>query len=320
MDLKSPSCSLSQKKSCPCKAAKQGKTLWIQCSNKNCENRWWHAICAGFTKPKQAVLNSIDDWVCTFCVLQNLKIDTNVNNLDMFGTLSKKMDEMKKELKAEINSQKLSYASALSKGLTENREKAALIVKNSVKQLETNLTTKIEVERETLVEINKDLETVRSSIEKNYETETESEARSKKINNVCIYNIPENSHEDSQENYKNDVKVVKELLTNKINLSKDDVKAFYRVGIKTSGKNRPIIIKLSSVEIKKNILSLRNLQYNGHRVFVSIDRTKKEQIEHKKLVAELKERKIQGEENIIIRDGKIVKNSPFRINPQLFWG
>ena len=143
---------------------------------------------------------------------------------------------MNNELKAEINSQKLSYASALSKGLTENREKAALIVKNSVKQLETNLTTKIEVERETLVEINKDLETVRSSIEKNYETETESEARSKKINNVCIYNIPENSHEDSQENYKNDVKVVKELLTNKINLSKDDVKAFYRVGIKTSTK------------------------------------------------------------------------------------
>ena len=87
MDLKSPS---SQKKLCPCKAAKQGKILWIQCSNNNCENRWWHAICAGFTKPKQAVLNSIDDWVCTFCVLQNLKINTNVNNFDIFGTLSKK--------------------------------------------------------------------------------------------------------------------------------------------------------------------------------------------------------------------------------------
>ena len=96
---------------------------------------------------------------------------------------------------------------------------------------------------------------MRSSIEKNYETETESEDRSKRINNVCIYNIPENSHKDIQQNYHNDVKVVKELLTNKINLTKDDIKGFYRIGIKTSGKNRPIIIKFSSIEIKKNIVS-----------------------------------------------------------------
>ena len=54
----------------------------------------------------------------------------------------------------------------LSKGLTKICERAASVVKNLVKQIEINLTTKIEVKRETLVKINKDLETMRSSIEK----------------------------------------------------------------------------------------------------------------------------------------------------------
>ena len=51
------------------------------------------------------------------------------------------------------------------------------------------------------------------------------------------------------------------------------------------------------------------------------DRTKKEIEEQRQLVKELKERRDNGEENIGIRNGKVIQfGNPFRNSPQFCWG
>lgn len=54
-------------------------------------------------------------------------------------------------------------------------------------------------------------------------------------------------------------------------------------------------------------------------IFVHPDRTKQEQEEHRELVKTLKERKGNGESNLHIKDGKIVKYQPFREATQFCW-
>lgn len=72
------------------------------------------------------------------------------------------------------------------------------------------------------------------------------------------------------------------------------------------------------------MLKMKNPRYKDsnkeHFVYITHDRTKKEQEKHKELVKLLKERRAKGEENLVIRNGEIIQRQPFRPNPQLFWG
>ena len=98
----------------------------------------------------------------------------------------------------------------------------------------------------------------------------------------------------------------------------------YRIGTEDSKKPRPLIIKFSSVDMKNEITKLKNIVYNDekgeHKLFITPDRTRKEQAEYKELVLKLRERKLNGEQNIGIRNGKIVQLQPFRPDPRIFWG
>ena len=128
-----------------------------------------------------------------------------------------------------------------------------------------------------------------------------------------------------EDQYKDDVTKFQNILSNKVPIRKDDVKAFFRIGKeRNSSKPRPIVIKLSNEDIRLKLLKLRNLQYNDdsqdHNIYINPDRTKKEQEIYRKLLSELKERRSKGEENIAIRNGKIIEVLPFRRNPQLYWG
>ena len=157
------------------------------------------------------------------------------------------------------------------------------------------------------------------------ERESEQKSREQKALNVCIFNIPESDADSIEDQYKEDVSKFKEILSNEIVLEKEDVKAFYRIGQEAkSSKPRPIILKLTNEDVRRKLLMLRNLIFtnssNECKVFINPDRTKKEQEAHRKLLSELKERKSKGEENIVIRNGKIIEFLPFRRNPQLFWG
>lgn len=85
-------------------------------------------------------------------------------------------------------------------------------------------------------------------------------------------------------------------------------------------------MKFNNQEKRTDALKLRNVNYKdvqtqeSIRIFITIDRTVNEQIQHKKLVQQLKDMKSQGRENLFIRNGEIVSMLPFRPNPQQYWG
>ena len=291
---------------CPCNVQKRGKSLSVTCANQNCKYKLWHASCAGFQNPRQSFLNSIGNWICPLCVVDGLPSNFMKIASDRLEDLYTKLDDIKKELKEELASQK--------KNINAKIQSYAEVVSN-----ENNETTNA------ITNINKNLNSVKTKIEIKSDHDNEKRSRDQKALNICVFNIPESDAESVEDQYKDDVTKFQNILSNKVPIRKDDVKAFFRIGKeRNSSKPRPIVIKLSNEDIRLKLLKLRNLQYNDdsqdYNIYINPDRTKKEQEIYRKLLSELKERRSKGEENIAIRNGKIVEILPFRRNPQLYWG
>ena len=187
---------------------------------------------------------------------------------------------------------------------------STVVSKNISKTIENN---------QVITSINKNLKSVKSNIDSNKDREDENKARKGKECNVCVFNIPEGTEENDEDNYKKDINKLKQVVEGKVIIKAEDLKTAYRIGTKKSDASpRPFILKFNNLSKHKEVLALRNLFYKqdeeeGNRVFVHPDRTKKEVEEHRLLVNELKQRKEDGEENIGIRNGKIIKfGNPFR--------
>ena len=150
--------------------------------------------------------------------------------------------------------------------------------------------------------------------------------KQRKVNNVIIFNLPEAKTGDNDKDFKEDIAKLKSVFENKIVLQKEDVKAVFRIGVNTGNKPRPIIMKLSTNEKKLELIKLKDIKFKDedqivHNIYANPDRTKKEQELHKKLVAELKEKRASGNKNYAIRNGKVVQfDTPFRRDPQQLWG
>ena len=253
-------------------------------------SRWHCSTCLNSTTPKS---------VYEPPVANNSQICAN-----SLKELSKQLDQVKHELKKEIRSQKESYAQVTKKSLD------------------------IETKRDDEISsINNNLKIVSSNIATNIETKAESEAKNRKSHNVCIFNIPESAADDPTSKAKDDLKIFLDLVTDKVPLNKEDIKAFYRIDT-TSTKSKPIILKLSDPNTRNELLKLRNLKitHSGQVTndFIQPDRAKKEQQIHKKLVAELREKRNTANKNgsgekFIIKNDKVIKLQPFRINPQFLW-
>ena len=167
-----------------------------------------------------------------------------------------------------------------------------------------------------------------SKMNPEYKANTEKEKRisAQKRNNICIFNLPESSEGDPEKAFKDDISRLKDIFKDKIVLDKNEIEKIYRKGQEINpDKPRPIIMKFSTYEKKQEILELRDLEIKTEsneilRISIEPDRTIKEQKEHKKLVLQLKKRRDEGEENIFIRNEKIIKSWPFHKDPQQYWG
>lgn len=273
------------------------------------------------SKPKSIPVGKVE-----FDLMMN-EITEKLNSLN--SEFSKRLDSIENQNIAfpkEVKDSITNYAQVVSNNIKENSETNKFVssMSKSIKNLESNLNTKLEKEQCSLSAINEDLKTVKSNIERNDEKEIDAKIRAQKKNNVCVFNVPELESTDAEKNYKHDVETIKTVFNGKVKLGKDDVKAMYRIGNEEAAKPRPIVIKFSSIATKTEILKLRDIVFNDsqndHQIFITPDRTRKEQAEHRELVKKLKERRNKGEENIGIRNGKIVNLQPFRTNPQLLWG
>ncbi len=249
-------------------------------------------------------LNAIPVNLTEGCQTESLSDGSLKKLTNVVKKVSKKMDILLKDFKKSSNSQKTSlksYADAVSQNLSNSTATS-----------------------DALLSLNKQLKSVETNISNKFEMESEQAAKDRKALNVCIFNVPESVATNPEEKYKDDIQKFKEIVSGKINIEKEDVKAFYRIGLPSSSKCRPIILKTSNKDWRNNLLKLRNLVYKSNedeiRIFINPDRTKKEQESYRKLLSELKQRQANGEQNIGIRNSHIVFILPFRPNPQTFWG
>jgi len=131
-----------------------------------------------------------------------------------------------------------------------------------------------------------------------------------KEQNLIYFNVPESHEENVGERMKYDFKILSSAYNEEI--EHNQITNLYRVGKRSDG-TRPLVVKFDSVEIKNKFLkksgglSVKH-QNEVRKIYASIDRTEKQRQIHKNLVQQLKERRLKGEENLVIRGEKIVKN------------
>mgnify|MGYP006185620235 CR=1 FL=1 len=152
----------------------------------------------------------------------------------------------------------------------------------------------------------------------------EDKRKESKENNLVVYGIPENTDDDAQQMIE-DFKIIKQLYETKATLHSRDLTQITRLGTKDE-KIRPIRLTFANPEKRKEILrNNKNLvledaafetctasfcnDHSKHKhIYVSPDKTWQQREDEKKLRAELKIRK-STEEDLIIRNGKIVKKT-----------
>ena len=180
----------------------------------------------------------------------------------------------------------------------------------------------LEKSSETIMTLNKNISNVKSHMD----IEKERNIKKYKEKNIIIYNVPESEGNEETEVFKEDIRKIQTIFKNRVNLEKEEVKEIRRIGReKNESRARPICMSFNNIEKQTEILKLRNVTYVNEtkdetNIYITIDRTKQEQAVHKELVSKLKEMKANGEENLYIKNGKIVTIQPFRPDPQEYWG
>jgi len=123
--------------------------------------------------------------------------------------------------------------------------------------------------------------------------------------NVVVHNLPESV--DQQESH-NDTNSFLEICRSVFNLDVEIIKC-YRLGKKQSSRPRSLLIQLSNEMSRNQVLSnAPKLRFSStmKQVYIQQDMTPTERETYKKLYEELKRRRSQGENNLIIRNGRIV--------------
>ena len=153
-----------------------------------------------------------------------------------------------------------------------------------------------------------------SVLEKKAETFEESNEKKRRVNNLVFYNIPESKSDVAKERFVHDCSLVKKMFEDRnLTLTLKEIGNIFRLGKRKEDDDRPrpILVRFSNEDIKTNVLKYcRDLKLKINNecfaIHYSFDLTRKERLERKTLVDELKKRQSNTEEQLGIRNGKIV--------------
>ena len=184
----------------------------------------------------------------------------------------------------------------------------------------------VSAQANTLKKVLKDQAALDRKVKEQEHTLKEDKQKESKENNLVVYGIPESTADDAQQMIE-DFKIIKHLYETKATLHSKDLTQITRLGKKTEDeKIRPIRLTFANPEKRKEILrNNKNLvledasfeictasfcdDHSKHKhIYVSPDKTWQQREDEKKLREELKTRK-STEEDLIIRNGKIVKKT-----------
>ena len=131
--------------------------------------------------------------------------------------------------------------------------------------------------------------------------------------NVSIRGVTESTDENIETRGKEDENRVQELF-HELNCDEASVNDMFRLGRKQkdiNAKTRPIRLTLSSEGQKEKLLRMsKNLRWKSNafeKVFIHQDLTPNQREKRHKLVEEIKLKNTQGETDLIIINGKIMK-------------
>jgi len=160
----------------------------------------------------------------------------------------------------------------------------------------------------------KEISELRKSNENNItELMLEMEQRIQRSGNIIIFGIPEQSQGTIEERRSLDASAVDELLS-EIDEEVPESKSLqiHRLGKPRDGRPRPLRITGFTVgqklQVVRSARSLRNSD-NYKNVFVNSDLTPRQQREARALRVELKQRRENGENDLVIYNGKITSKS-----------
>ena len=258
------------------------------------------------------LLDSTSQNIMFFCTLCVSKVPQALSNYEIVDKLESKVVSVVKEsiasqMSTNFESAKLGQFNDAYCKLQKSVEEISAKISN-LSQQNSNLQMDIDTASESLSDSVKSrpvLPSVSPSITA-LSIADELADRERRKNNIIVYNFTETSdHQTDKDSFVNFCSFV---FNCNVKISK-----VLRLGKKIANKHRPLLLGFEHYDVKVSILSHAHLlrhndQYSD--VFIVPDRTKFEREKHKKLVAELKERRTKGESGLIIRNGAIVARPP----------
>ena len=149
-----------------------------------------------------------------------------------------------------------------------------------------------------------------------HEDKAEEQEIQRRKTSVIVHGIPESDADTAKERIDNDVMQVVSML-DELDITGAEVEQVVRLGKKQSdstGMHKPRPLKIvfdtedHKIEVIRKEKNLRDKKEGGwEKVFIHQDLTPKQKEERNKLVQELKTRLAQGEKDLVIYRGKIVK-------------
>lgn len=275
------------------------------------KEKWKCADCLGLTDELYDLLVSTDrhglHWFCNNC--EAVVLEGHSDNMDRMLAA---VDEMGKSLMEAVNDTHRKFEEKLNLVSKEKSKETELLNKLEERlcQLETNHTP-VEIAEIQQIAIKVDELNHNLDIESTRAEEAEIQKRS---TSVIIHGISESSSDDTDQRITDDSVLIAAMMHE---LDADDVKVekLIRLGKRpssTDDKPRPLKMIVDSVDKKVKIIrKAKNLrsQKEGDwtKVVIHQDLTPRQREARKKLVQELKTRTQNGENDLIIFNGKVVK-------------
>ena len=272
-----------------------------------CEN-WYHTKCQGVSKALYAALQEVGSdeeehsglhWYCKMCNRACVKLHKGI-------TLISKEQEMleRRMVKVEtvvVEMEKGNLPSAVMENIEtkiDERLKAANEIMN--RSFKTVVT-------ETVNAANK-------SVVKHL-----SEQERRKFN-LMIFRVQESNSEEANDRIKHDTDKFNEIMDTNLGLGTNtSIHAITSIGKRIRGKDetRPMRVTMKTVQDRKRVLDrIKEMRLNKEDrivdIFIQPDLSQDERAERKKLRTELMARREAGENDLIIRRGRIWKQGSFR--------
>lgn len=297
---------------CECSEAIYEDSRALQC--ERCVQETWKCIgCLGISEGLYDQLVNSDrnglHWFCSACeeaVLEGHSLDKLNTRMDHIEQhLTKHMEGLEQKMSEKLAS--------LEKALQSSATGSIKVVEERLKTIEK----KPEVVEATQQRLESKLDQLRDSITvqgiQNSRDRAEEIEIDKRKKNVIIHGMGESTSVSSAERVDDDMALLAAMFQ-EANVSGVKVEEVVRLGKKPDNSHnpRPLKVTLDSEEGKvrllRNAKNLRDKQEGGwSKVFIHQDLTPRQREARKPLVAELKERKANGEKDLLIYNGKVVK-------------